>query len=82
MPGIKRRKRPVEWPSSYALIRILREICGCRRKASVMLCVPLPPENNTTLIWARAACFSATVLATAGVALAFITGMGPPQELF
>src|SRR4051812_21060391 len=63
-------------------MRILREICGCRRKASVMLCVPLPPENNTTLICDRAGTFSAARLESTGATLAFITGMSSPQKLF
>src|SRR5215467_10606005 len=82
IPGKKRRRRPVEWPSSYAFIRILSELCGCRRNASVILRVPLPPEKSTTLICARATCFAASLPATAGMTLAFIARMGPPQELF
>ena len=54
MDGINLRSLPVECPSSYALMRMRNLICGWRSSASVMVCVPLPPENRTTLIRVRA----------------------------
>src|ERR1035437_5144477 len=47
------RRRPVESPSSYALIRMRSRICGCCSSACVMLSVPVPPEKSTTSMRVR-----------------------------
>src|SRR5687768_15344951 len=80
MPGTKRRSRPVECPSSYALIRILSEICGWRRNASVMLCVPLPPEKSTTLILERVPAGASARRAARASTTSDSTAIGPPKK--